>query len=97
MPVCNQSNLPYFQSKRALHYYFRDDAPKLLKELDSLAGVCVVYFDQGLGAAHSKRCVIFSIFIGKSLKKQEICSKILQKKIFLSLHQKAGRLLITQK
>ena len=40
--------------------------------------LCVAYFDQCLGDAHSKIC-IFSIFCAKKLKKckkQEICSKI---------------------
>ena len=43
--------------------------------------------------------VIFSVFNGIKLKKQqEICSKILQKNIFfLSLHQNTGRLFYSQK
>ena len=35
--------------------------------------------------------VIFSVFCAKKQKKQEICSKILQITLFLSLHQNAGR------
>ena len=45
-----------------------------------------------MGAAHSKRWSKYAIFMfltTKSLKKQEICSKILQKHVFLSLHQNA--------
>ena len=38
----------------------------------------VVYFDQRLGAAQ------------KAKKKQEICTKILQKNTFFCLHQNAG-------
>ena len=41
--------------------------------------------------------VIFSIFCAKKLKKQEICSKILQKTHFLSLDQNAGWLFFSQK
>ena len=46
----------------------------------------VVYLNQRLGAAHSKRwlveIVIFSVFAAKNLRKQEICSKYLQKNSF---------------
>ena len=62
--------------------------------------ISVVYFNQRLGAAHSKtlvKKVIFSAFNSKKLKKQEICIKILQKTRFLSLHQKAGWLFYSQK
>ena len=44
----------------------------------------VVYFDQCLGAAHPKRWLkyaFFTVFMAKSLKKQEMCSKIWQKNV----------------
>ena len=57
----------------------------------------VAYFDQHLSAVHSKhwsKYAFLSFFMPKSLtrrKKQEICCKILQKKMFFfSLDQNAG-------
>ena len=41
--------------------------------------------------------LIFSVFNDEKLKKQEICSKISQKKKNLSLHQNAGQLFYSKK
>ena len=51
----------------------------------------VVYFDQRLNADRNS---YFSIFCAKELKKKKkkIFSKILQKLVFLSLHQNADQL-----
>ena len=60
-------------------------AINIIEVLDNLSTSSVVYFDQRLGAAHSKRWSkkSFSAFLVLiALKKQEICSKILQKKMF---------------
>ena len=61
----------------------------------------LVYFDQRLGAAHAKRWSkwSFSAFLlQKKQKKQEICSKFQQKRLFfLHLHQNAGQLFYSQK
>ena len=66
--------------KLSLHFSKRVKGTQYNKHL-----LFVVYFDQCLGSAHSKRpveIVIFIIFVVKTLKKQEICSKFLQKTHF---------------
>ena len=56
----------------------------------------VVYFDQCLGAAHSKRWskLSFSGFLlQKPKKSKKFAENFSKKQVFLSVHQNAGRLL----
>ena len=64
-----------------LRTLFNSNTIELTVHTSWYCGLSVVYFDQHLGAAHSKRWSkksFSAFFVLKSLKKQEICSKILQ-------------------
>ena len=71
-----------------------------LNKYQQLKGPSVVYFNQGLGATHSKRWLkqsFSAFFVLKTKKSKKFAAKFCKKQIFLSLHQNPGRLFDSQK